>query len=108
MMSSGLGTSKMRVGLLLVVSPSVDTISKSMTSRSGTITTSSVMRMERYWRVTNMFKLMKLIDGEWYVWGIYSNTDIEKAIKAAFYLGRAGSCVKDVMIAPVEEEQKYV
>ena len=54
-----------------------------------------------------MFKLMRKVDGEWYLWGTYSLSDPEKAIKAAFYLGQ-NSNAEDVMIVPVEEEKKDV
>lgn len=45
-----------------------------------------------------MYKVMKYVEGEWYVWGTYST--VEGACKACFYLGQCSS-VEDVKIEEV-------
>ena len=37
-----------------------------------------------------MYRLLKLVDGEWYLWGTYSNPS--QLAEAAHYLGTLGVC----------------
>lgn len=50
------------------------------------------------------YRLEKLIDGEWYVEGIYTDGNfIAHLANAAFWLGRNSSFVQDIRVK-VEEE----
>ena len=52
----------------------------------------------------NNFILEKLVDGEWYLWGIYDNPEI--MAKAAFSLGRNASLVENVRVRVEPKENK--
>ena len=47
------------------------------------------------------YRLMKLVDGEWYEWGVYSTP--ECLAKAAFFIGQSDDCNSSAIKVEVVE-----